>query len=154
MKFDGQIGVKYCKDVVDTDTDPDPDNDNRSIEEFEENEIPILKIKKSEHGTYRIMFPLVIAHATTVHKSQGLTLGNVVLDLGPSEDTPGLTFVGISRVKKLHNLIIKNLNQSRIKGLFRDTAEKFKYSSLMERLRECKRLEKLADEWISTKNKK
>ena len=42
-----------------------------------------------------------------VHKSQGLTLDKAVIDLGDTDFTPGLSFVAVSRVKKLSGLLFK-----------------------------------------------
>ncbi|KAF8223144.1 hypothetical protein L208DRAFT_1318592, partial [Tricholoma matsutake] len=44
------------------------------------------------------------AWAITIHKSQGLTLEDVVIDLGPKDFSSGLSFVAISHVKKLKGL--------------------------------------------------
>ena len=44
----------------------------------------------------------------TIHKSQGLTLPNVVVDLDDSESVLGLAYVALSRVKKLTDLAILN----------------------------------------------
>jgi ATP-dependent DNA helicase PIF1 len=43
--------------------------------------------------------PLTMAWGITIHKSQGLTLEKVVVDLGHADLTSGLSFVAISRVK-------------------------------------------------------
>ena len=43
----------------------------------------------------------------TIHKSQGLTLRKAWVDLGPSENSLGMTNVALSRVKKLQDLIIE-----------------------------------------------
>jgi ATP-dependent exoDNAse (exonuclease V) alpha subunit len=48
-----------------------------------------------------------LAWAITIHKSQGLTLAEVVIDLGPKDFSPGLSFVAISRVKTLKGLIFR-----------------------------------------------
>ena len=44
------------------------------------------------------MFSVVLAYAITVHKSQGLTLDKVVLDISAKDHSLGLTYVAISRV--------------------------------------------------------
>lgn len=53
----------------------------------------------------RVQFPLVIAYAITVHKSQASTLEKVVLDIGTKEFVSGLTYVALSRVKSLAGLM-------------------------------------------------
>ena len=45
--------------------------------------------------------PLKLAWAMTIHKSQGLTLEKAWVDIGKSEKFTGLTYVGLSRVRKL-----------------------------------------------------
>ena len=65
---------------------------------------------KWEHGDKtltRTQFPLRLAWAMTIHKSQGLTLDKAVIDLGEVDFTPGLSFVAISRVKKVSGLLFK-----------------------------------------------
>lgn len=43
--------------------------------------------------------------ALTIHKSQGLTLQKTTIDIGTTE-RQGLTFIAISRVKSLDNLLL------------------------------------------------
>ena len=49
-------------------------------------------------------FPLMMAWGITIHKSQGLTLERVVVELGDKDFSRGLSFVAISRVKTLKGL--------------------------------------------------
>jgi ATP-dependent exoDNAse (exonuclease V) alpha subunit len=48
-----------------------------------------------------------LAYAITVHKSQGLTLSNAVLNLNQREHCLGLSYVAVSRVKTLHGLLFE-----------------------------------------------
>ena len=91
--------------------------------------VPIRPIRytwEGKSGTCsRMQFPLCLAWAITIHKSQGLTLSQTVLDIGNKEFAIGLTFVAISRVRALSDL------------LFNST---FTYSRL-QKLRESTRLQ-------------
>jgi hypothetical protein len=44
----------------------------------------------------------------TIHKSQGLTLDNAVIDLGEKDFTPGLSFLAMSQVKKTSGILFKS----------------------------------------------
>ncbi|EFY90643.1 hypothetical protein MAC_03223 [Metarhizium acridum CQMa 102] len=56
----------------------------------------------------RISFPEAFdVRAITVHKAQGLTLKQVVLNLDRRDHAPGLSYVAISRVKKLSSIMFE-----------------------------------------------
>ena len=52
----------------------------------------------------RLQLPLKLAWVLTIHKSQGLTLDKVVIDVGKKEFSCGLSFVACSRVRKLKDI--------------------------------------------------
>lgn len=61
----------------------------------------------------RRQFPLRLSCAKTIHKAQGSTLNNVVVDLGTRKQEH-MHYVALSRVRKLQNLFILSLNEQRI----------------------------------------
>lgn len=61
---------------------------------------------EKETGVF-IQFPLRLAWACTIHKSQGLTLDSALIDIRAARD-PGQAYVAISRVKSLAGLHLKD----------------------------------------------
>lgn len=83
--------------------------DNYSGPTFPDNTVPITPLRRcwSSSGGQcsRLQLPLKLAWAITIHKSQGLTLDKVVIDVGKREFSTGLTFVAYSRVRQLQDLL-------------------------------------------------
>jgi hypothetical protein len=52
-------------------------------------------------------FPLWLAYAITVYKSQGLALSKAVLNLNQREHCLGLSYVGVSQVKTLDRVLFE-----------------------------------------------
>ena len=71
--------------------------------------VPIAPIRHSwsTSGTHcsRLQLPLKLAWSVTVHKAQGLTLDKVTIDIGKREFSAGLTFVAVSRVRHISDLL-------------------------------------------------
>jgi hypothetical protein len=71
--------------------------------------VPILQVRQDfnlkNKFCSRFQFPLVVAYAITVHKSQGVTLPRVVCDISEKDFTTGLSYVAISRVSTLNGLM-------------------------------------------------
>ena len=61
----------------------------------------------------RTQIPLILAWALSIHKSQGMTLDDLEIDLAQSFGG-GMAYVGISRVRTISSLVVKNLSPSKI----------------------------------------
>ena len=65
----------------------------------------------------RHQVPLALCWSITMHMSQGQTMDKAVVDLGKSESTAGLTFVCLSRAKRLVDLLIEPMAFKRLSKL-------------------------------------
>ncbi|KAJ5945600.1 hypothetical protein N7454_002439 [Penicillium verhagenii] len=85
---------QYCGPTLDSGLDAD----QRPL-------VPILPITRDfivqGKQCIRTQFPIALAYAITVHKSQGVSLDNAVLDIGSREFAPGLRYVTVTRVRTL-----------------------------------------------------
>ena len=74
----------------------------------------------------RQQFPLKLAWSITIHKAQGLTLNDVWVDLGPSEKAAGLTYVALTRVRTISNLVIEPMSYERLGSLKKTSNYKYR----------------------------
>lgn len=65
------------------------------------------KIETKVLGTFS-QYPLKLAWAMTIHKSQGKTFENIVVDLGKGAFEHGQTYVALSRCKTFRGIRLKN----------------------------------------------
>ncbi len=63
------------------------------------------KIERKEAGTFK-QFPLALGWAITIHKSQGMTLERLTLDLGSGAFCEGQTYVALSRAKTIGGITL------------------------------------------------
>jgi len=103
----------------------DVDNSNRARKitiQFKHNLIYELERVKTKFQilsnvyVHREQFPICLAYAITIHKSQGLSLDRALLDIGSSVFTKGQAYVGLSRVKTLDGVHLINIDPSQIKA--------------------------------------
>lgn len=59
--------------------------------------------------------PLILAWSVTIHKAQGLTLEEVIVDIGNDIFECGQMYVAVSRVKTLNGLYLENFDITKLK---------------------------------------
>lgn len=74
----------------------------------------------------RQQLPLKLAWVITIHKSQGLTLSSAWIDIGKTEQTPGISYVAVSRMKTLSSCIIQPMSFERLTSLKRSAGLQYR----------------------------
>ncbi|MDP8252873.1 MAG: AAA family ATPase [Candidatus Kaelpia aquatica] len=65
------------------------------------------KIEEEIIGSFE-QYPIKLAWAITIHKSQGQTFNNVIIDMGFGAFTHGQTYVALSRCRTLEGILLKS----------------------------------------------
>jgi ATP-dependent DNA helicase PIF1 len=66
----------------------------------------------------RRQYALRLAYAISIHKSQGMTLDKVAIDLGMSDFCRGLSFVAISRARRITGIaFLSRIQEHRFKKI-------------------------------------
>lgn len=65
------------------------------------------KIHEEELGSFT-QYPIKLAWALTIHKSQGLTFNNVIIDMGRGAFTGGQTYVALSRCRSFEGMTLRS----------------------------------------------
>ena len=119
-----------------------PDYTGPSFHDTKEKLVPIAPIEKKWYVTKteysRKMLPLIPSYAITIHKTQGQSLKNIIVDLGISDLATGLTYTALSRTTHLNNIVFEEMPKIKsFMTIFR--AQRFK-----DRLKEEKQLSNLS----------
>ena len=106
---DSTIGRHYCREYS-----------HLYNEQIQSNWTPILEVtrqfrlnKRNQIQVLRRQFPLRPAGAKTIHRCQGDTLNEAVVDL-PASTREHMHYVGLSRLRNISGLHILNLNEKKI----------------------------------------
>ena len=92
--------------------------------------VPIIPVTSAVDISGNILerqqIPLKLAWAITIHKAQGLTLNKAWVDIGKKECFDGLTYVALSRVRNLKDMIIQPFPFERIGNINKSKAFSFR----------------------------
>lgn len=108
--YNGKIGkVKSIKDgqiYISFPLEEDLLLEKTSWQSFEYKADPEQAIVQQQVGEFS-QYPIKLAWAVTIHKSQGLTFDNAIIDAGKSF-VAGQVYVALSRVRTLNGLVLKS----------------------------------------------
>lgn len=93
------------------------------------------KVEEEVLGTFT-QFPLRLAWAITIHKSQGMTFNNVIIDIGRGAFAAGMTYVALSRCRTLQGIRLRTTLSERdifVRRTIIDYAKRFNDNSLVDK---------------------
>ncbi len=102
-------------------------------------------VDEIELGTFT-QYPIKLAWALTIHKSQGLTFNNVIIDIGSGAFTGGQTYVALSRCRSLDGISLHSTVNARdiyVNPSVVDFANKFNNQNLLSEAIETTRADVL-----------
>lgn len=107
--YNGKIGIveKIYKDSIRVKCDKDDESITVELAEWQNTKYSINEsgdIKEEVVGSF-LQFPLKLAWAITIHKSQGLTFEKAIIDAGAAF-AHGQVYVALSRCKSLEGLVL------------------------------------------------
>ena len=138
LYFNGKLGTVLNLDENEIEVEFDDDSENVMVEKYTwENKTYSVNTETGEiteqvTGAFR-HYPLRLAWAVTVHKSQGLTFPRAILDLSGAF-APGQIYVALSRLQTLEGLVLASplfFNRLRTDKVVLDYAENKKESVVL-----------------------
>ncbi len=124
MLINNERNLKWVNGTLGIVTNITADPDNPYIEvKLETGEIVQVRPYTWEQFTYKFdnkqksvyqevvgtftQFPIKLAWAMTIHKSQGKTFDNIIIDIGKGTFSPGQLYVALSRARSFEGIILK-----------------------------------------------
>lgn len=76
----------------------------------------IFTLETDKYVFTRVQIPLRLSYATTIHKSQGLTLDSALISIGYDIFENNMSYVALSRVRDFDSLYIDNFDPNKIRA--------------------------------------